>query len=381
MLGGQSSKNKSGGGNISPTPFPTNVDSQYAAAFSSYESEYENNPDLQSFDVRVQERTSRALNSLANRVEVGSLSFDALMEITDFLLEMNEDAVKIILESKEDVWSNKELFRLVDTFFDNSLKMLDFCAALERSLRRSRDSQFIVKLAVRQFESYENGGDGERYVRTFEQLKKFQEAGDPFGKEFGKLLKSLYDRHVSTFDDLQSQKTKLDKKFSSMKTWKRVSNVIFITAFASVLIFSIVAAAMSAPPVVIALATTLAVPMGPIGKWCNTLWNRYLNSIKADKQFMSSMEGHTYIILKDLQNIDVLVRRLSNKLDSLLQNADVGIRELSAMQLVIDEIKKNLDGFDETIEKLSVHAAKCSSDVTKARTVILQKMARHPTAD
>lgn len=379
MLGGQSSKNKSGGGDISPTPFPINVDS--AAAFSSYESEYENNPDLQSFDVRVQERTSRALNSLANRVEVGSLSFDALMEITDFLLEMNEDAVKIILESKEDVWSNKELFRLVDTFFHNSLKTLDFCAALEKSLRRSRDSQFIVKLAVRQFESYENGGDGERYVRTFEQLKKFQEAGDPFGKEFGKLLKSLYDQHLSTFDELQSQKTKLDKKFSSMKTWKRVSNVIFITAFASVLIFSVVAAAMSAPPVVIALAAALAVPMGPVGKWCNTLWNRYLNSIKADKQFMSSMEGHTYIILKDLQNIGVLVRRLSDKLDSLLQNADVGIRELGAMQLVIDEIKKNLDGFDETIEKLSVHATKCSSDVTKARTVILQKMARHPTAD
>lgn len=372
-MGGQSSKNKSGGGGVSP-PLPIN-NSHYAAALSSYEAECANNSDLQSFDVQVHERTNRALNSLANGVAVGSLSMDALMEVTDFLLEMNGDAVKIILESKEDVW-NKELFSLVDAFFDNSLKTLEFCGALEESLRRTRDSQFIIKLAVRKFESDENGGDDERYVKTFEVLKKFQEAGDPFGEEFVKLFQSLYKQHLSMFKKLQHQKKKLDKKYSNMKTWKTVSNVILVTAFASVLIFSVVAAAMSAPPVVIALAAALAVPMGPVGKWCNTLWNRYLNSIKVEKQLMSSMEGHSFIILKDFENIRLLVRRLSIQLGSLLQNANLGIREQGGMQLVIDEIKKNLEGFDETIEKLSVHAAKCSTDVTKARTVILQKIAR-----
>lgn len=379
MMGGQSSKNRSGGGDVSCPPLPINVDSHYAAALSSYEAECENNPDLKSFDVRVQERTNRALNSLATGVEVGSLSFDALMEITEFSLEMNEDAVKIILENKEDVWSNKELFELVKAFFDNSLKTLDFCAALESSLRRTRDSQLIIKLAVKQFESAENGGD-ERYVKTFEGLKRFQEAGDPFAEEFVQLFMSLYKQHLSMFKKLRDQKRKLDKKYSTMKTWKKVSNVILITAFASVLIFSVVAAAMSAPPVVIALAAALAVPMGPVGKWCNTLWNRYLKTIKEEKQLISSVEGRTYIILKDFENIRVLVRKLSIQLGSLVQNANLGISEQGAMQLVIDEIKKNLEGFDDTIDKLSVQAAKCSTDVTKARTVILEKIAKHPNS-
>uniref|UniRef100_A0A9I9DN61 Uncharacterized protein n=2 Tax=Cucumis melo TaxID=3656 RepID=A0A9I9DN61_CUCME len=375
MMGGQSSKSKSGGGDVSLPPLPIN-DAHYAAALSSYEAECANNTDLRSFDVQVHERTNRALNSLADGVAVGSLSMDALMEVTDFLLEMNGDAVKIILESKEDVW-NKELFSLVDAFFDNSLKVLEFCKALEVSLRRTRDSQFIIKLAVRKFESDENNGDnGERYVKTFEELKKFQEAGDPFGEEFVTLFRSLYKEHLSMFKKLQRQKKKLDKKYTTMKTWKTVSNVILVTAFASVLIFSVVAAAMSAPPVVIALGAALAVPMGPVGKWCNTLWNRYLNSIKVEKQLLSSMEGHSFIILKDFENIRLLVRRLSIQLGSLLQNANLGIREQGAMQLVIDEIKKNLEGFDETIDKLSVHATKCSTDVTKAREVILQKIAR-----
>ncbi|XP_038901518.1 UPF0496 protein At2g18630-like [Benincasa hispida] len=374
MMGGQSSKNKSGSGDISPPPLPID-DSQYVAALSSYEAECANNPDLQSFDVQVHERTNRAINSLANGVAIGSLSMDALMEVTDFLLETNGDAVKIILESKEDVW-NKELFSLVKAFFDNSLKTLEFCAALEQSLRRTRDSQFIIKLAVGKFESDENGDNDERYVKTLEELKRFQEAGDPFGEEFVKLFQSFYKQHLSMFKKLQRQKKKLDKKYSNVKTWKTVSNVILVTAFASVLVFSVVAAAMSAPPVVIALAAALAVPMGPVGKWCNTLWNRYLNSIKVEKQLMSSLEGHSFIILKDFENIRLLVHRLSIQLGSLLQNANLGIREQGAMQLVIDEIKKNLAGFDETIEKLSVHAAKCSSDVTKARTVILQKIAR-----
>ncbi|KGN62084.1 UPF0496 protein At2g18630 [Cucumis sativus] len=374
MMGGQSSKSKSGGGDVSFPPLPIN-DARYAAALSSYEAECLENPDLKSFDVQVHERTSRALNSLAGGVAVGSLSMDALMEVTDFLLEMNGDAVKIILKSKEDVW-NKGLFSLVEAFFDNSLKVLEFSKALEESLRRTRDSQFIIKLAVKKFESDENGDNGERYVKTFEDLKKFQEAGDPFGEEFVTLFRSLYKEHLSMFKKLQHQKKKLDKKYSTMETWKTVSNVILVTAFASVLIFSVVAAAMSAPPVVIALGAALAVPMGPVGKWCNTLWNRYLNSIKVEKQLLSSMEGHSFIILKDFENIRLLVRRLSIQLGSLLQNANLGIREQGAMQLVIDEIKKNLEGFDETIEKLSAHATKCSTDVTKAREVILQKIAR-----
>lgn len=375
-MGGQSSKNRSSGGDFS-SPLPINVDSHYAADLSSYEAACENDPDLQSFDVAVHERTTRVLNSLATGVEARSLSFDALMEVTDCLLEMNQDVVKIILESKEDVWSNKEMFKLVNEFFDNSLKTLDFCTGLENCLRRTRDSQFIIKLAVKQLEEVENGGD-ERYVRTFEELKKFQEAGDPFTLEFVQLFQSLYKQHLSMFKKLQTEKRRLDKKYNTTKTWKKVSNVIFVTAFASVLIFSVVAAAMSAPPVVIALAAALAVPMGPVGKWCNSMWNRYLKKIKEEKQLISSMQGHTYIILKDFENIRVLVRKLSIQFGSLLQNANLGIREQGAMQLVIDEIKKNLEGFDETIEKLSVHAGKCSRDVTMARTVILQKIVRHP---
>lgn len=377
MMGGQSSKNRSGGGVASSAPSVLiNVDSHYAAALSSYETECENNPDLQAFDDKVHERTNRALNSLATGIGPSSLSLDVLMEIPEFLLEMNEDAVKLILASKEDVWSNKELFELVDAFFDNSLKTLRFCTALENCLRRTRDSELIIKVAINQFESGENGDD-ERYVKTIEELKKFQEVGNPFAQEFVQLFVPLYKQHLSMLKKLQHQKKKLDKKYRTMKTWKKLTNVFLVTLFASVLVFSVVAAAMSAPPVVIALTAALVVPMGPVGKWCNTLWNRYLSHIKAEKQVINSVQAHTSIVLKDFENIRFLVQKLSIQLGLLLQNTDLGIREQGAMQLVIDEIKKNLQGFDETIEKLSVHASKCSTDVTKARTVIIQKIAMH----
>uniref|UniRef100_A0A6N2LAH4 Uncharacterized protein n=1 Tax=Salix viminalis TaxID=40686 RepID=A0A6N2LAH4_SALVM len=61
-------------------------------------------------------------------------------------------------------------------------------------------------------------------------------------------------KEVSMLKKLQSRMKKLDKKLKSMKTWRRVSNVLFVSAFVSVLIFSVVAAAVDAPPVVTALA-------------------------------------------------------------------------------------------------------------------------------
>ncbi|RVW73288.1 UPF0496 protein [Vitis vinifera] len=96
------------------------INSQYAADLSSYEAACRLDPDLQSFDTNVQERTNRVINTLAVGVEVGvevrSLSFDSLREVTDCLLEMNQEVVKVILECKKDIWKCKELFDLVEEY-------------------------------------------------------------------------------------------------------------------------------------------------------------------------------------------------------------------------------------------------------------------------
>ena len=180
------------------------------------------------------------------------------------------------------------------------------------------------------------------------------------------------------WEKLLLRKRKLDKKLKSMKTGRRVANVIFVSAFVSVLIFSVVAAAIAAPPVVTALAAAMAVPVGSVGKWCKSLWKRYENALKGQREVITSMQVGTHITMKDLENISALVNKLEIMIESLLQNADFALSEDEAVKLAMDEIKKKLEVFMDTIENLSEHADKCSRDIRRARTVILQRIIRHP---
>lgn len=387
-MGGQSSK-PSGGDSVQPEtsplppppplpPLEINKNSQYAADLSSYETACRFDPSLQSFDAVLQERTNRVIGTLASGVEVRSLSFNSLKEMTDCLLEMNQEVVKVILENKKDIWNNQEMFSLVEHYFDNSIQTLDFCTALEKCLKRAMGNQLIIRVAVRKFEEeLESGSTGSSFEKTLQELARFKAAGDPFTEEFFVLFQTVFKNQVAMLEKLQQKKRKIDKKLKSLKTWRRVSNVIFVATFVAVLIFSVVAAAIAAPPVVTALLGALAVPIGSVGKWCNSLWNRYGNVVKGQREIISSMQVGTYVTLKDLENIRLLVNKLEIQIESLMHDAQFALMQDDALEIVIDEIKKKLEVFIETTDSLSQQNDKCIKEISMARRVILQRIIKH----
>lgn len=363
-----------------PTPIQMGTHSLYAADLSYYEAACVEDPNLQSFDATIQERTNRVISSLASGVEVHSISIDSLGEVTGSLLEMNQEVVKVILECKQDIWNKKDrdLFSLVDDFFENSLQTLEFCNALEKCLKRAREKLVIVKSAMTYFEDEaQNEVGGSTYVKTLQGLKDFKEAGDPFTEEFYSLFQSVFAQQVSMLKKLQSRKHKLDKKLKSLKTLKRVSSVIFVAAFVSVLIFSVVAAAIAAPPVITALAGALAVPIGSVGKWCNSLFKKYETALKGQREVINSMQVGTYIQLVDLKNIRVRIEQLEIKMESMLQNADFALTNEDGVRFAIDEIKKKIETFADIIDSLSEQADQCSRQTRKARTVVIQKIIKY----
>lgn len=376
MMGGQSSKTR--GSDTPSLPLQANTNSQLTEDLSSYEDACNRDPELQSFDAALHERTNHVINSLT--AGVGILSLGSFKEVTNCFLEMNQDVVKVILESKEDIWNNRELFGLVEEYFENSVKTMEFCAALESSLKRAQNSQLIIQFAIKQFEEEVEMQDGaveKKFVKTLEGLQKFKAAGDPFTPQFFALFQSVSEQQVSMLKKLQSRKKKLDKKMKSMKTWRRVSNVLFVSAFVSVLIISVVAAAIAAPPVLTAVAGAIAVPVGSVGKWCNMLWNRYEKALKEQKELVRSMQVGTFVTINDMDSIRVLVNKLQMGIQSLLDNADFAIREEDAVKLVIDEIKKKMAVFMEIIEDLAAHADKCNRDISLARTMILNRILKY----
>lgn len=352
----------------------------YRSELSSYEAACKIDNDLQSFDTNLQARTNQVINTLAVGVEVRALSFESLKQVTECLLEMNQEVVKVILDCKKDIWKSQDLFELVEEYFENSLQTLDFCAALEKCLKRARDSQLLILVALQQFEeesSSEVGGSNNRYTRTLQELKNFKDAGDPFTEEFFQIFQSVYKQQILMLEKLQVRKSKLDKKLKYIHSWRKVSSMIFVATFAAVLICSVVAAAIAAPPVAAALAAATAIPIGSMGKWIDSLWRNYENALKGQKEVISSMQAGTYVAIKDLDNIRILIDKLEVEIESLLHNVDFAIAE-EAVKIAIEEIKKKLGVFMKNVDDIGVQADICSRDIRRARTVVLQRIIKHP---
>lgn len=353
-----------------------NSDMHYTTELSSYEAACKLDADLQSFDTTLHSRTNQVINTLAVGVEVRALSFDSLKQVTECLLDMNQEVVKVILECKKDIWKSQELFELVEEYFENSLQTLDFCAALEKCLKRARDSQLLILVALQQFEEEAEKGDN-RYAKTLQELKNFKAAGDPFTEEFFQIFHSVYKQQILMLEKLQLRKNKLDKKLKCINTWRKVTSMIFVATFAAVLICSVVAAAVAAPPVASALAAATSIPIGSMGKWIDSLWKNYENALKGQKEVVTSMQAGTYVAIKDLDNIRVLIDKLEIEIESLLKNIDFAIEE-EAVKIAIEEIKKKLGVFMKNVEDLGVQADMCSRDIRRARTVVLQRIIKNP---
>lgn len=133
----------------------------------------ESDPDLRTFNANLQARTDKVLSTLSSGVDVGALSLDSLKEITECLLEMNQEVVKVILDSKKDIWRNEELFELVQDYFNDSLPTLDFCASLENCLKHVHDAHLQIFTALHCFEE-EDGEGCCRYMYLSSQGTSFR---------------------------------------------------------------------------------------------------------------------------------------------------------------------------------------------------------------
>lgn len=296
------------------------------------------------------------------------------------MLANNQEVVNIIFQSKKDIWKNPDLFDLVNDYFEISLQSLDFCAALETCLKRALHNQSILLLALQKFdEEYENPEKYDpHFSKTLEELRIFEGSGDPFTKEFFSLLQGVYKQQIEMLEKLHAKMRKLDKKLSNVKAWKKLTTAIFVVSFVSALICSVVAAAVTAPPVVTALAAAASVPLGTMGKWLSFIWSKWEKDLKGQKEIIFSMEIGSYVVIKDLDSIRVLVDKLEIEMEALVQNAEFATEKEEAVAMAVEEIKKKVDGFMKTLQDLSDHADKCSRDINRTRAVVSRKIINYP---
>ncbi|CAA6653564.1 unnamed protein product [Spirodela intermedia] len=354
---------------------------EYTAEIRSYETACRFDQDLQSFDDDLRRRTGGT----------ELLSFYSLEEVVTCLLDTNKEAFTVILKSKKDIWKNPHLLSLVEQYFKNSLQTLDLCAALETCLNKVRRSQVVIQHAIDRFEEEDEEDDDldekeeeeegskihTRFGKTLEYLREFRAGGDPF-KEFFAVFNKVRDNQLSMLAALDSQMKKLNRKMKSVEAWTKISNVIFASTFAALLICGVVAAAVAAPPVAAAMAAAMSASLGTAGSWVNSLWKKYKETLQQQQDLVKAMNMGTFKAFHELENIRLLVERLEIEIGSVMTAADIAIKDEEAVRIVVDDVKKNLGVFTEGAENLRRHVERCTKDVTRARAVVLQKIIGHP---
>ncbi|XP_018715574.2 UPF0496 protein 1 [Eucalyptus grandis] len=210
---------------------------------------------------------------------------------------------------------------------------------------------------------------------TLQELQRFREAGDPFTDEFSMLFNSVCEQQAEMLQKLQARE-KLDKELKSAQTWRRVTIAIFVTAFVSALIFSVVAVAKAWKPVVIAIAAALPAPIVTAGKWRNSWCEKYRKKLQGKKELIDLMNAGTRILINDLVTIRLLVSKLETEIESIMQIADfaLGEEQEEAVRRGMLQIKKRADVFMKTMEDLSTQADKSSREIQMARTLILLRI-------
>ncbi|CAK9147300.1 unnamed protein product [Ilex paraguariensis] len=315
-------------------------DSQMKLGLISYMAACRANSDHESLNSKPQQRTTRVISTIAGGVQIRSLSLYSLREVPGYLLENNEEVVNAVLGHKKEIWENPELVDLVKDYFESS----------------PSDRQAIVQAALNQFdEEHTEGFPGEKssYSKTLPEFKNIQVAADSFDDEFFSSFQSVYQRQWKLLHKLQVEKDKLDRKLNSKIAWRKASNVLFGVTFVAVLICSVVAAAMSAPPVVTALAAAASASLGSTGKWLDSTWTNCVKVIEEQKEIIRLIHVHTeYYAIEGLKTIGELVNKLE-ELKSLWGVIDHGLKKEAAVVMVVNEISKKQDVFVRTVGELT----------------------------
>ncbi|EOA12536.1 hypothetical protein CARUB_v10026516mg [Capsella rubella] len=376
LMAGNSSSNSSGT-NASPVEtVQTKMRSKYSPELSSYTSACKKYSFLKSFDSLLHKRTYNVISSLDTQAKTRSINLESLMGVYGYLLELNQDTVRVIIQNKDAVLKNKDLKSLVDIYFKSTSKTLDFCNTVQKCVKKAEISQLIIRFAVKQFETETDLGVGKKnkYAKTLEELNKFKSMGDPFDGEFVTQYESIYDEQILLLDELRKVKEKLDKKQRNVKTWRIVSNVVFVTAFVAAFVLSVAAAAMVAPPVLSAVASGLTTPIEVVGMWCNNMWKKYEKAVERQRGVVSSLERGAQANNVMMVNIKFEVDNLSIRISSILKTVDfVAERkeDETATRVAMQDIKNQVEEFTEKIKEVGERANNCSKLIALGRLVVM----------
>ncbi|XP_059075399.1 UPF0496 protein At4g34330-like [Cryptomeria japonica] len=225
----------------------TGQDSDFVKDYKKASKKY---PDVKNIEHKLEAGIERIIDAVENGGAENSVSLDSLKVVTSWLAEKDEHLKNLILKNKKIFGEIRNCSSWI-TYISNSMQ----------SLPNSKMSSTIFPTCNAQ------------YTKC---------------KEFFNLLKFVRQQHEEIVEKVKGQKKKLDRKFKRIRVWRKISNVIFASAFATVVIFSVLAV-MAVPPIVLVVAAIPLIPIAPTGNLINSRLTKYENTINSESNLWRAL--------------------------------------------------------------------------------------------
>ncbi|XP_010464614.1 PREDICTED: UPF0496 protein At3g28270-like [Camelina sativa] len=387
---------------ISTMALSEDMMSKCSEHISAYKSACQDHPHLKSFDLSLQQRTIKVIDSLTTGAENGTKfmsQHEIHMEVSKHLLEVSQDVAKFILESEDKVWESKALKSLVTAYFENTKKTYESLDDVLTCVKTAEIGEHYIVEAVAQFDKESAGGKGaggkkKRYENTLKELNNFKAMGRCIQLQAIMTtfrLQLIQQQQIILLQRVSEAKKKLDEEikelgheYANAKKWSLISNVIFGSVFFLVSVGSIALIATGAGKFWgISGAVSLSlIAVGWVG--VHTYLNNKMDALKKqaealkkEHENLAPVETGIETNQDSLEIIVVLVLQLEKKITSLMKDVDEAIENEGDevdTQLAIYSIREKVTTLTEKIKEVGDTVARQKEMILMAGIHVLQKI-------
>ncbi|KAL0642039.1 hypothetical protein Bca4012_102741 [Brassica carinata] len=318
---------------------------------------------------------NKVLNSVNAQAETDSYSVHtSYAELYKYLLDACQAVAKFITAIEGDVWDNEDLKKMVEAYFEDTIKTLEFFNSVDKLADKASIGDLYLQRAVDLFdkESAENGGNTKnKYEKALEDLKKFENMKHDFdGDKLIAKFASVKKEQENLLEQVSDLKKKIDAAYAAAQAHSKLTNILFGVLFGVVALIGVATFAFGGDALVAgAIAAGLSLPVVAVG-WAGTkiAMQKLEDTVKKQKDIAEQV-GKGLEVNKDaMATIMNLVENLLDKIESMLEIADTP-DEASERDTKneLKLIKKKLGGFTDSINEVDETVAKLSKLVVESR--------------
>lgn len=283
-------------------------------------------PVLQEFEIKMVEKFD-ALKEAGE--ELGFLSIDWLLQALSVVLSTHANVEALIpnltfpLSNRDDKW--------VDEYLDDSAKLLDVCNVLREGISELEQYQMLVQVAIRNLQVKESGKDA-NYYRARNALQDCMAAIKKKDTEYRQ------GHAKSKLESCSSMLRTMGERLVNPKAMEAVKGNGFLNAIYGAKVTTIFLCGL----VVIALACKPKRPLVNLHVSSQCLWASSLLSLqqRVKEETDKRKNKGSIALLRELDNVDSLVRRLYEGVDKKLNEKSMffNAEEAEKLSVLVEEL-------------------------------------------